>query len=199
MCHYERLTRPKKSQNSWAACWPALRQAEFGSKYIYICTTKVTRRQKLLQPSADTFYTLTRLSSMSDISKPEGVAIKQTDSEEHKQLEDESLQPQSDSHMAVKISTTFDYFSGDSQHQGDEEDGLITHDKFDTDYPTPKATGLRSRKVLITVIVVAVLLVIGAIVCKCCFSSIQSFHGWPGIQRFWPTFFFSGSVRWNDG
>jgi hypothetical protein len=106
---------------------------------------------------------------MSNISKPEGVAIKQTDSEEHKQLEDESLQPQSDSHMAVKISTTFDYFSGDSQHQGDEEDGLITQEKFDTDYPKPKATGLRSRKVLITIIVVALLLVIGAIICRCCF------------------------------
>lgn len=106
---------------------------------------------------------------MSTISKPEEVAIKpkeNKDTEEYKPFEDESLQPKSDRHMAVKIATSVDYFNGDARHQSDEEDRLISQDNFDHHYEKPKATGLRSRKVLISIIVIAVLLVVGAIVCK---------------------------------
>ncbi|KAI8576257.1 hypothetical protein K450DRAFT_283656 [Umbelopsis ramanniana AG] len=102
---------------------------------------------------------------MSEIAKPKVALVVPTEPEEDKPKDFESMQPKSDSHMAIKVSPPIvDYFSADSRSLSGEEDRLISRDNFDLEGKKPKATGLRSKKVIIAIIVVAVLLIIGAIV-----------------------------------
>jgi hypothetical protein len=104
---------------------------------------------------------------MSDIAKPKVAFVMPTEPEEDIPKAVDSMQPKSDSHMAIKVSPPVgDYFSADSRSQAGEEDHLISRDNTDLEAKKPKATGLRSRKVIIAIVVVAVLLIVGAIICK---------------------------------
>ncbi|CAO3678970.1 unnamed protein product [Umbelopsis ramanniana] len=102
---------------------------------------------------------------MSDIAKPKVAFVMPAEPEEDKPKDVDSMQPKSDSHMALKISPPVDdYFSTDSRSQAGEEDHLISRDNMDLEAKKPKATGLRSRKVIIAIAVAAVLLIVGAII-----------------------------------
>ncbi|KAG2178723.1 hypothetical protein INT44_001876 [Umbelopsis vinacea] len=104
---------------------------------------------------------------MSDIAKPQVAFVMHTEPEEDKPKDFESMQPKSDSHMAIKVSPPVaDYFSADSRSLSGEEERLISRDNFDLEAKKPKATGFRSKKVIIAIIAVAVLLIVGAIVRK---------------------------------
>lgn len=134
---------------------------------------------------------------MSDIAKPKVAFVMPAEPEEYKPKDVDSMKPKSDSHMALKISPPADeYFSADSRSHAEEEDHLISQDNTDLEAKRPKATGLRSRKVIIAVAVVAVLLIVGAIICKFMISYCQ--HGPPStVDQFF--LHHSGSLRGNYG